>query len=241
MNKQNNGERNNSGMEQIWDTYRSTTFNAVNNLNKEEFESISKYYNRIYGKLLPTDKMLKILDMGCGAGHFLYYLDKMGYKNYNGIDISLDQVEFVKTNITEKVEIADAFNYLSDMKEKYDLIVCNDLIEHIRKERLIEIVELMNGALKPNGMVILKTPNMSAPFASISRYIDITHEIGFTEESLTQLLKIGGFQRVDIYPKMGDNGIKRRLSWVGLKLIYLICGRTPPNVLAPNLIELGFK
>ena len=43
MNKQNNDESTSTGMGQVWDTYHSTTFNAVNNLNKEEFESISKY------------------------------------------------------------------------------------------------------------------------------------------------------------------------------------------------------
>lgn len=239
--ERNNNERNNSNMEKVWDNYCSTTFGAVNKLDQEEFENTAIGYNHIYGKLLPTDKMAEILDIGSGAGHFLFYLDKKGYKNYNGIDISSDQVKFIKANITEKVEVADAFDFLNGVKEEYDVIVGNDFIEHIRKERLIEIVELINNAIKPNGMVILKTPNMSAPFASISRYIDITHEIGFTEKSLTQLLKIGGFQRVEIYPKIGDYGIKQRLLWGGMKFVYRICGRKPPEVFTPNVIGVGFK
>lgn len=145
------------------------------------------------------------------------------------------------SNITEKVEGADAFDFLNGMKEEYDVTIGNDFVEHIRKERLIEIVNLIYAALKPNGMVILKTPNMSAPFASISRYIDITHEIGFTDKSLTQLLKIVGFQRVEISPKTKDYGIKQRLLWKGMEFIYRICGRKAPEFLTTNIIGVSFK
>lgn len=241
MSERSNGKRDNSKMERVWDKYCTTRFRAANKLDREEFENTAIGYDYVYGKLLPADKMAKILDIGCGAGHFLFYLDKKGYKNYKGIDISSDQVEFVKANITEKVEVADAFDFLEKAKEEYDVIVGNDFIEHIRKEGLIEVMDLIYVALKPNGMVILKTPNMSAPFASISRYIDITHEIGFTEESLTQLLKIAGFQRVECYPKIKKYGIKKRLLWWGMKSLYIVCGRKPPEVLATNIIGRGFK
>lgn len=241
MNDLSDNEKSNSNAKRGWDKYCHTTFNAVNKLDQEELENTAIGYDRVYGKLLPTHKAAKIIDIGCGAGHFLFYLQKKGYKNYVGIDISSDQVEFVKANITEKVKVADVFDFLKGVKEEYDVIIGNDFIEHIRKERLIEIVDLIYAALKPNGMVILKTPNMSAPFASISRYGDITHEIGFVDRSLVQLLKIANFQKVEIYPKKEDYGIKQRLLWRGLKLIYRICGREAPEVLTKNIVGVGFK
>jgi 2-polyprenyl-3-methyl-5-hydroxy-6-metoxy-1,4-benzoquinol methylase len=242
MSKQSNSEKENTNRERFWDKFLSTKFSTANKLDQREFENTAKGYNHIYGKLLPTDKTAKILDIGCGAGHFLYYLDKKGYKNYKGIDISPEQVEFVKANITEKVEVADAFNFLNGVKEEYDVIVGNDIIEHILKRRLIEIMDLIYATLKPNGMCCLKTGNMSAPFALSLRYIDITHEMGFTDKSLVQLFKVANFQRVEIYPKPSERGIKQRIGAWRIKLAYrVLFGVMAPEVLGRLIIGVGFK
>ena len=244
MSERSNSERgrDNSNWEKVWDKYFSTIFSAVNKLDKEQFEKGVIGYDLDYGKLLPTDRTAKILDIGCGAGHFLYYLDKKEYKNYKGIDISSEQVEFVKANITEKVEVANAFEYLKDVKDEYDVIVGNDIIEHIPKRKSIEFIGLIYAALKPNGMCILKTGNMSAPFALSLRYGDITHETGFTDRSLAQLFKVANFQRVEIYPKPSERSIKQRIGAWRIKIAYrVLFGVRAPEVLESLMIGVGFK
>ena len=47
--------------------------------------------------------------------------------------------------------------------------------------------------MKPGGKIFVKTGNMSNPFSLRLRYIDFTHEVGFTEESFVQVLYIAGF------------------------------------------------
>ena len=242
MSERSNSERDNSNWEKVWDKYFSTIFSAGNKLDQGEFENTAKDYECDYGKLLPSNKTAKILDIGCGAGHLLYYLDKKGYKNYKGIDVSPEQVEFVKANITEKVELTDAFEYLKDVKEEYDVIVGNDIIEHITKRRSILFMDLIYTALKPNGMCLLKTGNMSAPFALSLRYIDITHETGFTKESLVQLFKVANFQRVEIYPKPSERRFIQRIRAWRIKLVYrVLFGVKAPDVWEGLIIGVGFK
>ena len=242
MSERSNSERDNSNWEKVWDKYFSTIFSAGNKLDQEEFENTAIDYGYDYGKLLPSDKTAKILDIGCGAGHLLYYLDKKGYKNYKGIDVSPEQVEFVKANITEKVELTDAFEYLKDVKDEYDVIVGNDIIEHITKRRSILFMDLIYAALKPNGMCLLKTGNMSAPFALSLRYIDITHETGFTKESLVQLFKVANFQRVEIYPKPSERRFIQRIRAWRIKLVYrVLFGVKAPDVWEGLIIGVGFK
>ena len=80
MNDLSDNEKSNSTVKRDWDNYCHTTFSAVNKLSQEEFENTAIGYDRVYGKLLPTHKAAKIIDIGCGAGHFLFYLQKRATK-----------------------------------------------------------------------------------------------------------------------------------------------------------------
>jgi 2-polyprenyl-3-methyl-5-hydroxy-6-metoxy-1,4-benzoquinol methylase len=171
----------------VWERYLTTCISVQNKLTKEEFENYARNSDRVYGKLLPQNKEAKILDVGCGVGHFLYYLEQKGYINYYGIDISPNLVEFVKNNITEKVEIADLFDFLRNEEHQFDAIICNDAIEHFPKDKTLHLLKLVYSGLKLNGRCICRTENMSARFPVKLSYTDFTHETGFTEISLAQV------------------------------------------------------
>lgn len=78
--------------EQIYDKYITTHFGTIHEKEAGEFETYYKYFKKNYLKHLPESKESKILDIGCGMGHFLYFLEKEGYKNYLGIDISKENI-----------------------------------------------------------------------------------------------------------------------------------------------------
>lgn len=62
-------------------------------INKRSFEKTVNEYNLIYEPFLPLNKNSKILDIGCGMGQFLSLLKNKGYKNFQGIGLSQEQVE----------------------------------------------------------------------------------------------------------------------------------------------------
>lgn len=226
-------------MKEIYDTYLEVQFARVNELSEKQYKGAAKSYEAMYGRFMPANKSSKILDIGCGAGHFLYYLKKEGYTNYRGIDISKQQVDFVKQNITENVELADAFEFLEGKEKLCDLIVVNDLLEHIPKDMIIKFLKLIYSSLKNDGIVMIKTLNMVNPFALRSRYMDITHEIGFTEHSLYEVLKVSGFEDISIYPiPMKIRSIKSligRFSQISiqrtLKILYFLQGIPVPEIM----------
>lgn len=177
----------------IFDKYLSSIFVTENTFSKKEYDEHFEFYNINYGKFLPENKNANILDIGCGAGHFLYFLKKKGYKNILGIDISPEQVAFCKEkNISEEIELADAFEFLKNKINYYDAIISNDVIEHIPKDKIIDFLILINNALKSKGLFFARTPNLGHPLAIYSRYKDFTHEIGFTDKSLYQVLWVAG-------------------------------------------------
>lgn len=167
----------------------------------KEFELYYRYFKKNYSRFLPSDKRSRILDIGCGMGHFLYFLQQEGYENAIGIDLSEENVNFCKAKGINIIK-ADAFEFLKKNNEYFECIVMNDVLEHFKKEEIIEILTLIKNNLHREGTFICKTINSSNPLTgSIGRYIDFTHEVGFTEDSLNQVLKIAKFKQVEIYPQ----------------------------------------
>jgi cyclopropane fatty-acyl-phospholipid synthase-like methyltransferase len=228
----------------IYNAYFESSFRYSNILTEEEYENISRHYEITYGKVLPSDKNAKILDIGCGTGHFLYYLKKRGYSNFLGIDISPEQVKFCKQNISEKTQLADAFEFLKDKQTVYDVIVAHDFLEHIPKSKTRLFLNFVYTSLTKTGLLLIRVPNMSNPFSLDSRYRDFTHQIGFTEKSLYQLLRTTGFRNIQISStaiqiRSFRNRVRSLLVdlvHTCLRFLYYIQDFTVPKHLGKNLI-----
>lgn len=182
----------------IYNEYFESSFKYSNILTEKQYHNSCVKFEWDYGQILPNDKNAKILDIGCGTGHFLYYLNKKGYNNFLGIDLSSQQIEFCKNHISPHVIQADAIEFLKNKEKEYKIIIAHDFLEHIQKDQTLSFLNLVYHALKTKGTLILRVPNMSNPFSLDSRYRDFTHEIGFTEDSLYQIACITGFRDIDI-------------------------------------------
>ncbi|UCE22872.1 MAG: class I SAM-dependent methyltransferase [Candidatus Aminicenantes bacterium] len=195
----------------LFDEYFSSIFSHSNVFSLREYENSFSQFRLNYNRFIPSKTGEKILDIGCGAGHFLYYLEKKGYTDFLGIDISPQQIDFCRENVSKSVEQADAFEFLKEKKNTYEAIVANDLLEHIPKEEIVKFLKLVNAALKDKGVFLMRTPNMGNPFAVYSRYKDFTHEVGFTERSLYQVFWTAGFRDIQVlsYKKYSTCTLKR--------------------------------
>ncbi|WLE97823.1 MAG: class I SAM-dependent methyltransferase [Candidatus Electrothrix communis] len=143
----------------------------------------------------------KILDVGCGVGHFLYYLKKNGFQNVAGIDVSPVQVEHalqMQPDIDFQ-HITNPIEFLQQQPDEYDVIVLNDVLEHIERDQIISNLNAIYHSLKPGGIVIIKTINAAYPLGFAHRYNDFTHTVAFHEKSLTQLLRHTNFSEIRCY------------------------------------------
>ena len=239
--------------ENIYKKYLSSQYLMVNihilQKIRDAYERMSYCYEYWYSKFLPINKNSKILDIGCGMGHFIHFLKKKGFTNYLGIDISPEQVEFVKKFVTDKVLLADAFKFLKDVENEYDVIVMNDVLEHIPKSHIVNLLMLVRKALKGNGVVFIKTVNAANPFNLRGRYIDFTHEVAFTEHSLVQVLKMAGFRVIALFgnecPRPGLKGVLdrfvKKVFFLIMRKLFQLQGIVPPNILDKDIIAIAAK
>lgn len=222
-------------------TDRSALFIRERKQFSEEILPLLEYMNR----------QAKILDMGCGSGSLLSALNHSGFSDIIGVDVSPEQVAMAGEMGVTGVIQGDVLEVLRSSNNKFDLITGMDIIEHFTKNELVEVLQAAYAALKPGGMVLLRTPNMDAPIASVFAYGDFTHELLLNASGAQQVMLAAGFSRVDVLPSlMRTNGrLKeqiRKVSWailsLRLKLELFATARSSKNVIfTPNLIIKAIK
>jgi 2-polyprenyl-3-methyl-5-hydroxy-6-metoxy-1,4-benzoquinol methylase len=238
-------------MSQVYfDKYFESVYQHRNIFTPEQYELAADNFGCLYRGCLPADKGARILDVGCGGGHFLYFLNKSGYRDFQGIDVSPQQVEFCRKNVTERVEQADAFRFLDERGGTYDFIAAHAVLEHVPKDQVLPLAQKMHAALKPGGRLVIRVPNMSNPFAGHARYIDMTHELGFTESSLRQVLYMAGFRDIAFTGSLtlrwkSWRSLFRipfvRLYYAWIRFLYYVQDFQVPRVLDHDLIAISRK
>lgn len=177
--------------------YGKLTVNEI----KKQFPAWQRYF----GGFLSKDKNARIIDLGCGNGGFVYWLQELGYKNAEGIDISKEQIEMARNLGIKNINQANVMDFLNKSLKNnfkgYDIIFARDLVEHFNKEEILDLLELIYQILRENGILIIQTPNAESPFGGRYRYWDFTHEIGFTGSSINQVLAVSGFGEIYVYPQ----------------------------------------
>jgi len=155
-----------------------------------------------YAPCLPADKSARILDIGFGGGWFLAACLKLGYSNLTGADFGIANKSYIRDWAPDRItlhEIHDNIgDFLSDKKEHFDFIHMSHVIEHVPKYSLFWIVDALYFALKREGKIILRTPNMEGPCANSCLYATLSHEYGFAGSNLMSLLDICGFDDVHV-------------------------------------------
>ncbi|MGO9061825.1 MAG: class I SAM-dependent methyltransferase [Candidatus Binataceae bacterium] len=235
--------------EVLYGSYRATHYGAVNPGDSASLSAASESYDLLFGKHLPSNRNVRLLDLGCGSGFLLEYLLRSGYSQAEGIDLSNDQVEYCKKRRLP-VQRAEALEFLSDNRG-WDLIISTDVIEHLRKNEVVAFLFAIRDALKPGGQVIIRTGNASSIYGPIARWCDFTHEVFFTERSLRQVLLACGFANVTVSDSVAQFGLrpKRLGRWLGLKVFrallraafLLEVGVDSPHLFGKFLVSSGFK
>jgi len=137
-----------------------------------------------------------LLDVACGGGKLLqFYLDA-GYIDVHGVDLSPEQVALAR-QVTPNVAQANVLDYLAENPGRFDLISGLDIVEHFRKDEVLQFLDLCFAALKPGGRLVLQTPNAESPWGTYHRYNDLTHELAFNPNALSRLLDLVGFEAIE--------------------------------------------
>ncbi|HEX6979640.1 MAG TPA: class I SAM-dependent methyltransferase [Alphaproteobacteria bacterium] len=208
------------------------------------------HLKRLVARHFPADRAAAIFELGCGHGALLHVARTAGYTNIVGVDASPSQVAAAERLGIAGVRQGDLFEAIRALPDSsQDAVIAYDVLEHLDRDELIDVTDEVKRVLKPGGRWILHVPNGASPFVGVTLYGDLTHEVAFTCESLTQLALASGFRSISFYEDEpvahGLRSTVRLVLWKVIRAIlrfYLAVetGVTQP-VLTQNMLAVAIK
>lgn len=147
------------------------------------------------------------LDYGCGSGHLLELMISTDKLNCYGLEYSPQSQEIVSAKMKGKPNwkgCSILSKTPSDFKSnQFDVITFIETIEHLKDEMLAETLLELHRILKPNGKLIITTPNnehlpdnhVYCPFCD-SEFHRMQHMRSFDSEALERTLHNFKFKSV---------------------------------------------
>ncbi|MBD2773877.1 class I SAM-dependent methyltransferase [Iningainema tapete] len=120
--------------------------------------TLTKY--KIVMSWLPKTPNLRVLNAGCGSGEMNILLSQNSTWQVDALDVDVEAIR-LSQNLKLEHDITNLNIYHSTIEEytateKYDIIVSNDVLEHIEDDRAA--MQKLSDLLKPNGLICISVP-----------------------------------------------------------------------------------
>src|SRR3990167_3868121 len=143
--------------------YKNYLSENVRPFGEDKLPLINKskpYLERLIKKYFPSDTQANVLDLACGYGALLYIAKQQGYQNLSGVDSSELQVQSAHQLGLSMVKLDDVFVALKELPESsQDVVVSMNFVEHLKKNKIVELAEEVYRVLKQKGKWIIHVPN----------------------------------------------------------------------------------
>jgi len=142
----------------------------------------------------------KILDIGCGAGHLLNFLQLAGFSNLTGVD------PFIQENIFYKNGVKIFKKEISELDEQFDFIMLHHSFEHM--DEPLSVLKELYRLLKPNKYIVIRIPIASFAWEKYGvNWVQLDaprHLFLHTIKSMQILTEQAGFEMADTVFESSD-------------------------------------
>jgi len=185
-------------------------------LRQSRYDALARDINELARVAARDGKTLSVLDVGCGDGTLLRYLETQpGFGNMviSATDLRVDR-SLYKKDLFHELYIGDlSSGYPGISSASYDIVVCEQVLEHLA--RIDTAVATLARIVKPGGKLVVGVPIFLPPLHLIRKHIipkldqifaphkSRGHEQAFSQSSILreikkvrnlQLLEVRGFR-----------------------------------------------
>ena len=170
-----------------------TAYEVVHELEQSHwfFVARRRILSRLLDDLLVGIDQPKILDVGCGTGATMGFLERYG--EVTGIDVSPKAVDYCREQGRSRLCLADGAS-LPFADSSFDLVTALDLLEHLSNEA--EGLQEIWRVLRFGGRTVLFVPAFMFLWSDFDRFSG--HHRRYTRGQLAQRVQEAGFQVVKV-------------------------------------------
>jgi SAM-dependent methyltransferase len=100
----------------------------------------------------------RLLDAGCGTGGFLRWaVDRGSFSHAVGVDIAASPLELARQRVPEAELHAAPLDELPFEDASFDLVTCNDVLQHVPESELEESLSELRRVTAPDGALLVRT------------------------------------------------------------------------------------
>lgn len=164
------------------------------------YDKFYQFYYHNYLKYFTVDYEARILVISCGPGYFVEMLKRNGYKHVVGIDSFDSKVKYAQQRDLD-CHAERAFPFLAAHKESFEVIFCEQELNHLTKKEILLFLGLVKDSLVPGGTLIVHGLNGANPITGAEALAqNFDHYNTFTEYTLRQILDYSGFEQTQVFP-----------------------------------------
>lgn len=169
-----------------------------------------------------------VLELGCGTGLFLAYLQAKGISDFTGVDGDPKVRDFMPPEIAERVIIGDIWEEIAGLDRQYDRIVLFDVFEHFSHAEGRRLLVALRPLLAPGGMVVMRLPNAASPWGLQYQFNDLTHKAMYGPGSLSHLALAADYETVARLSVKRGSPVRRFLESIVHRGLDLMLTEPPP-------------
>ena len=154
-----------------------------------------------FQRLIKPFKFTRVLDAGCGIGLYSFYLARKNpLATIDACDYDSHLIEAGK-EMLNRLDLSNVNIFQADLTEfsesdKYELIICQDVIDQIEDDE--HLIRSFHRALKDSGTLYLAIPHQRHTKRYFTRFEWVSDKRhvreGYTEQGLAELLENNGFK-----------------------------------------------
>ena len=199
-------------------------------------------YDKEFAKLTGASPTMTVLEIGCGTGLFLRYLEAYEYREIVGIDMDENLADSLADLKRSEIYLDDVTSVLKNKlaNRKFDRIVLLDVAEHLKLDVLERLMKLLSKHINSNGRLLLRVPNIESPWGLKMFYGSFDHVTPLSPGRMYELGVMTNWECEGVFPQEPSQAFRRFKEGflnqvMGALLSY------HPNIWTANLLAVYSK
>lgn len=153
--------------------------------------------------LTNADASMSVLEIGCGTGLFLRYLEDRNFKEIVGIDMDEGLSSALADLNQSEIYLDDVDRVLKNKLtgRRFDRIVLLDVAEHIHLDNLVSLVSDLTNYIKDDGKLLLRVPNIESPWGLKMFFGTFDHVTPLGPGRIRELAGLSGWNCSGVFPQ----------------------------------------